>query len=124
MGFGTNRVVGKQINKTGLSASQMKGMSTLHGICGVRKIENKEEMQNSIIDKLSSLKNNETQKSRLMADFNEDTKKNLISEKEPNKQSIGERTIEEKKLVKDIKDIEDTMNLKMKKPLSNLKKII
>ena len=37
MGFGTNRVVGKQLNKTTLSSSQLKGMSMLKGICDVKK---------------------------------------------------------------------------------------
>ena len=37
MGFGTNRVVGKQLNKTSLSTSQLKGMNMLKNICDVKK---------------------------------------------------------------------------------------
>ena len=85
MGFGTNRVVGKQLNKTGLSATQMKGMSTLHGICGVKKIENKEEIQNNIIDKLANFKKDEVHKSRLMADFTEEPQKSKITDKQTDK---------------------------------------
>ena len=77
MGFGTNRVVGKKLNKTGLSATQMKGMSTLHGICGAKKVENK-ELDESTLDKLS-MKKLEGNKSRLTNDINEDTKKQDVS---------------------------------------------
>lgn len=56
MGFGTNRVVAKSLNKTGLSATQMKGMSTLQNICGVKKTDLKE---NEVIDKLTALKTND-----------------------------------------------------------------
>ncbi len=69
MGFGTNRVVGKKLDKTGLSATQMKGMSKLQSICGVRKIDNN-ELNVSVLDKLS-LKKIEGNKSKLMADLNE-----------------------------------------------------
>jgi len=89
MGFGTNRVVGKQLNKTGLSATQMKGMSTLHGICGVKKIENKEEIQNNIIDKLANFKKDEVHKSRLMADFTEEPQKSNITDKYTDKKSTN-----------------------------------
>ena len=37
MGFGTNRIVSKTMNKTGLSSVQMKGMSMLQGICGAKR---------------------------------------------------------------------------------------
>lgn len=56
MGFGTNRVVAKSLNKSGLSATQMKGMSTLQNICGVKKTDLKE---NDIINKLTALKTND-----------------------------------------------------------------
>lgn len=123
MGFGTNRVVGKQLNKTGLSATQMKGMSTLHGICGVKKIENKEEIQNTIIDKLSSLKKDEGHKSRLMAEFTEEPQKPKIIAKEtdkifPNKKTGLENT------ETDTKINEQNVDFKIKKPLSSLKKLI
>ena len=65
MGFGTNRVVGKKLDKSGLSATQMKGMSMLHGMCGVKKIENK-EIDDNVLDKLS-MKKLEGNKSRLTA---------------------------------------------------------
>jgi hypothetical protein len=69
MGFGTNRVVGKKLDKSGLSATQMKGMNKLQSICGVRKIENN-ELNGSVLDKLS-LKKLEGNKSKLMAELNE-----------------------------------------------------
>jgi hypothetical protein len=53
MGFGTNRVVGKTLNKTGLTSTQMKGMNTLQNICGVKKTDKNE---NEIIEKISSIK--------------------------------------------------------------------
>ncbi len=37
MGFGTNRVVGKQLNKTNLTSSQIKGMNMLKTLCDVKK---------------------------------------------------------------------------------------
>ena len=52
MGFGTNRVVAKQLNKTTLSSSQLKGMSMLKNICDVKKkpsnvdiVEEKKEVE-------------------------------------------------------------------------------
>lgn len=68
MGFGTNRVVGKKLDKTGLSATQVLGMNKLHGMCGVRKTEGK-ELDSSILEKLS-LKKIEGNKSKLTADIN------------------------------------------------------
>ena len=40
MGFGTNRVVGKQLNKTTLNSNQIKGMNMLKSICDVKKQTN------------------------------------------------------------------------------------
>ncbi len=53
MGFGTNRVVSRQLNKTGLSATQLKGMDKLRGICDVKKNTGKEN-EKDVIDKLSA----------------------------------------------------------------------
>jgi len=123
MGFGTNRVVGKQLNKTGLSATQMKGMNTLHGICGVKKIENKEEIQNTIIDKLSTFKKNEVHKSRLMADFSEESQKGKLQAKEIKKKPLEEKINQDTKTQVDEKKNVDEVGLKIKKPLSSLKKL-
>ena len=54
MGFGTNRVVGKTLNKTSLSSNQIKGMNMLKSICDVKKqpsattnaVEEKKELDN------------------------------------------------------------------------------
>jgi len=44
MGFGTNRVVtNKQLNKTNLSQTQIKGMNMLKSICDVKKQPSAEE---------------------------------------------------------------------------------
>lgn len=121
MGFGTNRVVGKQLNKTGLSATQLKGMSTLHGICGVKKIENKEEIKNTIIDKLSSLKKDEMHKNRLMADFCEEPKQ-VPAEKELSKKPVA---INPDKAEAEKKALDEVSIIKPKKGgLSSLKKLI
>lgn len=106
MGFGTNRVFGKQLNKTGLSATQLKGMSTLNGICGVKKIANKEEIQNNIIDKLSSLKKDEGHKSRLMVDFTEEPQKPITKSKDNNNALLNSKKDSEKKIETDIKTYE------------------
>ena len=37
MGFGTTRLIGKQLNKSSLSSSQVKGLNMLKSICDVRK---------------------------------------------------------------------------------------
>ncbi len=76
MGFATNRVVSKGMNKTGLSAVQLKGMSKLQNICGVKKPEEKKENNDNtaIIEKLSNKKEDCT-KNKLTADF-EDVKSN------------------------------------------------
>lgn len=125
MGFGTNRVVGKQLNKTGLSATQMKGMSTLHGICGVKKIENKEEIQNNIIDKLSSFKKDEVHKSRLMADLTEEPRKEKIIEKMSDKNSSNENSQSELKIDSvNKKPEQQDVDSKSNKSLSSLKKLI
>lgn len=60
MGFGTNRVVGKQINKTALSSTQLKGMNMLKSICDVKKKpteEKKEEIVKKDERKPNRLKN-------------------------------------------------------------------
>lgn len=124
MGFGTNRVVGKQLNKTGLSITQMKGMSTLHGICGVKKIENKEEIQNNIIDKLSNYKKDEVHKSRLLADFTDEPQKPKIFQKEiDKKQSLANTQTDQIKKIEN-KNEEQKNESKTKNPLANLKKVI
>lgn len=45
MGFGTNRVVGKQLNKTNLTSSQIKNMNMLKNLCDVKK-----QPSNSVIE--------------------------------------------------------------------------
>lgn len=72
MGFGTTRVVGKGLNKSGLSATQMKGMSTLQNICGVKKEKKPEE---EMINKLSTLKGADggPKKSRLFTNMEENS---------------------------------------------------
>jgi hypothetical protein len=65
MGFGTNRIVSKPLNKTGLSSEQMRSMSTLQSICGVKKSESE------ILEKISSIKKIDGSKNRLMAEFEE-----------------------------------------------------
>lgn len=56
MGFGTNRVVSKGLNKTSLSATQMKGMSTLQNICGVKKNpEVNKDTDKMMLKRLSSI---------------------------------------------------------------------
>lgn len=56
MGMGTNRVVGKQLNKTGLTSNQLKGMNMLKSICDVKKqpstnltapVEEKKQLDNN-----------------------------------------------------------------------------
>jgi hypothetical protein len=55
MGFGTNRVVSKGLNKNSLSATQMKGVSTLQNICGVKKNpEVNKDTDNMMLKRLSS----------------------------------------------------------------------
>ena len=124
MGFGTNRVVGKQLNKSGLSVNQMKGMSTLHGICGVKKIDNKEEIENTIIDKLSLLKKNENgHKNRLMADFNEEPKKKIANNENIDKKLVTENQAKIENEVP-VKLIEEEAIIKVKKPGLSLKNLI
>lgn len=124
MGFGTNRVVGKQLNKTGLSINQMKGMSTLHGICGVKKIDNKEEIENTIIDKLSLLKKNENgHKNRLMADFNEEPKNKIAKNENIDKKLVTENQAKIENEVP-VKINEEEVIIKVKKPGLSLKKLI
>ncbi len=70
MGFATNRIVSKNLNKTGLSSVQMKGMSTLQNICGVKKTDEKID-QNALL-KITALKNLEPhKKSKLLSDLDE-----------------------------------------------------
>ncbi len=77
MGFATNRVVGKNLNKGGLSAVQMKGMSTLQNICGVKKTDEKID-QNALL-KINALKSSEgPKKSKLLSDLDELPAKNEI----------------------------------------------
>lgn len=45
MGFGTNRVVGKQLNKTNLTSSQINNMNMLKNLCDVKK-----QPSNSVIE--------------------------------------------------------------------------
>ena len=124
MGFGTNRVVGKQLNKSGLSVNQMKGMSTLHGICGVKKIDNKEEIENTIIDKLSLLKKNENgHKNTLMADFNEEPKKKIANNENIDKKLVTENQAKIENEVP-VKLIEEEAIIKVKKPGLSLKNLI
>ena len=124
VGFGTNRVVGKQLNKSGLSVNQMKGMSTLHGICGVKKIDNKEEIENTIIDKLSLLKKNENgHKNRLMADFNEEPKKKIANNENIDKKLVTENQAKIENEVP-VKLIEEEAIIKVKKPGLSLKNLI
>lgn len=77
MGFGTTRVVGKTLNKTGLSATQMKGMSTLQNICGVKKTDDKID-QNALL-KINQLKSEAPNKSKLMSDLEDNTKEEAKS---------------------------------------------
>jgi hypothetical protein len=53
MGFGTTRLVGKTLNKTGLSSTQMKGMSTLQNICGVKQTEKNDS---ELAEKIANIK--------------------------------------------------------------------
>jgi hypothetical protein len=75
MGFATNRVVSKGINKSGLSAVQLKGMSKLQNICGVKKPEEKKDNNenSALIEKLSH-KTEDCSKNKLTADFEEENK--------------------------------------------------
>ncbi len=63
LGFGTNRVVGKQLDKSGLSVGQMKSMSTLQNLCGVKKTE----ADKNLLEKISSKK--VESKSKLLSSF-------------------------------------------------------
>jgi hypothetical protein len=67
MGFGTNRIVSKPLNKTGLSTEQMRSMNTLQSICGVKKSDTE------ILEKISGLKKVDGSRNRLMADLDENT---------------------------------------------------
>lgn len=74
MGFATNRVVSKGMNKTGLSAVQLKGMSKLQNICGVKKPEEKKESENenmnsALIEKLTCKGDDMKKHNKLTADF-------------------------------------------------------
>jgi hypothetical protein len=70
MGFATNRVVGKNLNKGGLSAIQMKGMSTLQNICGVKKTDEKID-QNALL-KINALKSSDAhKKSKLLSELDD-----------------------------------------------------
>jgi CRP-like cAMP-binding protein len=57
MGFGTTRLVGRTLNKSGLSSIQMKGANTLSSICGVKKPSNASEDKNEYLDKISNIAN-------------------------------------------------------------------
>lgn len=70
MGFGTTRVVGKSLNKNSLSAKQLKGMSTLQNICGVKKVTEK-ETDNSILKKLTQF-GEATKKNKILDHFESD----------------------------------------------------
>jgi hypothetical protein len=70
MGFGTNRIVSKTMNKTGLSSVQMKGMSMLLGICGAKKTD--EKIDHTALLKINALKNTDApNKNKLMSDFDD-----------------------------------------------------
>ncbi len=77
MGFGTTRVVGKTLNKSGLSATQMKGMSTLQNICGVKKSDDKID-QNALL-KINALKSDAPNKNKLMSDLDDNLKEDTKS---------------------------------------------
>jgi hypothetical protein len=63
MGMGTNRVVGKQLNRNSLNTNQLKGMNMLKSICDVKKqpsiIEEKKQVEGEVkqIRKPNRLKN-------------------------------------------------------------------
>jgi hypothetical protein len=69
LGFGTNRIVSKPLNKNGLTNEQLKSMSALQSICGVKKSETE------IMEKISSIKKIDGSRNRLMADLDEPEKK-------------------------------------------------
>ncbi len=68
LGFGTNRVVSKQLDKGGLSNGQMKSMSALQSLCGIKKTET----DKSAIEKIASKKIES--KSKLLSGLDEEGK--------------------------------------------------
>jgi hypothetical protein len=75
LGFGTNRVVGKQLDKGGLSVGQMKSMSALQSLCGVKKTDT----DKSVIEKITNKKIES--KSKLLSAMDEEEKKNASPER-------------------------------------------
>lgn len=75
LGFGTNRVVGKQFDKSGLSMGQVKSMSTLQNLCGIKKVET----DKSVIEKIASKKIES--KSKLLSGLDEEEKKSTDERK-------------------------------------------
>lgn len=71
LGFGTTRVVSKGLNKTGLTANQLKGMSTLQNICGVKK------QDDDMIQKIANIKGDDTSKSKLTNDSEPEKEKTI-----------------------------------------------
>jgi hypothetical protein len=95
MGFGTNRVVSKGLNKNGLTVNQLKGMNTLQNICGVKK--NDPVKQEGALQEILKHKNSESpNKNKLMCDLSDEAKeeKKVIS--------ISSVNLEEKKSKKPI----------------------
>lgn len=87
MGFGTNRVVGRNLNKNGLSNTQMKGINTLKSLCGEK--QEKEDYLNKIASLAhkaeSAPKNRLTSFGDEVKDAAVDDKKNETGEVDSNK---------------------------------------
>ncbi len=79
LGFGTNRVVGKALNRNALSAGQMKSINTLQTLCGVKNTDK----DNSLIDKIANIKKTET-KSKILSVLEDE-------EKDKNKENVEDR---------------------------------
>lgn len=109
MGFGTNRIVSKGLNKNGLNSNQLKGMSTLQNICGVKK----NEMNNNtdILQKITLAKSSENSGGH--------SKSRLFSGDDDNKNEIK---IETK--VENNSSSNNTNKIEVKKPGFSLKKLI
>jgi hypothetical protein len=127
MGFGTNRVVSKGLNKTGLTTNQLKGMNTLQNICGVKKTENKTEDVVKKITDITTMKKIDDlpAKNRLMADLDDSIKpaeESKSSEKGEKEKKI--ETTEEPKVITISKKEETAPKAAAKKPGFSLKSLI
>ena len=69
LGFGTNRVVGKALNRNALSVGQMKSINTLQTLCGVKN----SDKDNALFDKIANIKKTEA-KSKILSVLDDEEK--------------------------------------------------